>query len=209
MNLKDLNNININDLKNIDWRQVKSRLQSRPDLIINILLIVATLTIVFSAYRKYTTVIKSLAKEKKELSAKSEMLEKLELTRKLYNDFIQDIPEIISGDQMIEALSDFAIERNVQILSFSPAKEESNKFVHLTRVEVHVSSESYANIILFMHDIESSPFSIRTEMWSGSSVTPSGTSQRRSRRSIQQITDETKEHIEATIKIESLELKNV
>ena len=147
----------------------------------------------------------------KELRKKMDILEKSRVTQKQYDDFLKGIPEVIPGDRLAETLAGFAVNRDVQILSFSPAKEESNNFIHLTNVEIHIASENYANIILFMRDIESSPYSIRIGKWSGTSATPDDVSRGRSRRSTGQTVDETikKEHIEATVEIESVAFKNV
>lgn len=211
MNLKDLNKIDIHDLKNIDWRQAKAQLQSRPGLIINILLIGVTLFVVSSAYQKYARLTKSLGREAAELREKADALEKSRLTQKQYDDFLKSVPEVIPGDRMVETLAGFAVNRGVQILSFSPAKERSDNFIHLTNVEIHIASKDYANIILFMRDIETSPYSIRIGKWSGSSGAPEEFSGRRSRRPIRQMVDETvqKEHIEATVEIESVTFKHV
>ena len=119
MKLKDLNNIDINDLKNIDWRRAKEQLQSRPDLIINVLLVVATLAIVFVTYNKYASTKKASKQEIAELRKKVAALKKSETAQKQNNDFLKDIPKAIAGDQLIAALSEFAIRRDVQILSFS------------------------------------------------------------------------------------------
>jgi len=211
MNLKDLNNIDIKDLQNIDLGQIKDRLQGQPDLLIDILLVVVTLVVLSSTFNKYTEATKLSGIETVELQEQLVALEKFEAAKKQHHDFLKEAPKSIAGDQLVQTLSEFAIRRDVQILSFSPAQKKSNKLVSLTSVKVNIASENYANIVLFVNDIEKSSYPIRIENWSGSSLGPGETSMRSSRRSSRRTADETtkKEYIKATITIESVELKNV
>ena len=211
MNLKDLNNIDIKDLRNIDWSYVKGQLQSRPDLLINILLMIATFTVLISSYSKYTEMKHSSKAETEELQERLAAIEKFEAAKTQHNDFLKTAPKSITGDQLIQTLSEFAINRNVQILSFSPAQKKSNKLVSLTSVKVNVASTKYSDIILFVHDIEQSSYPIRIENWSGTSTTQDEISAQSSRRSSRWNTNtETGEdYIKATITIESVELNNV
>ena len=213
MNLKDLNSIDIKDLKNIDLGEIRDRLQSQPDLLIIILLAVVTLAVLFSSFNGYTEATKSSEIETVELQKRLAAIEKLESVQKLHASFVKDAPKAIAGDQLIQTLSEFALRRDVEILSFSPVQKKSNKFVNLTSVQVNIRSEDYTSIILFVHDIEQSSYPIRIENWSGTSITPDETSKRRSRRSTRQPVnkdkEDLKEYIKATITIESVELKNV
>ena len=211
MNLKNLNKITLDDLKNIDWARVKGYLQSRPDLAINILLVVITFVVMVTSFQKYINARKSSESEIALLKKKQTVLDKLTHTQKQYDRFIKDVQTVITGDQLIEILSKLALQRDIQILSFSPAKTKSNKFVNLTSVEVNIASENYTNIVLFVNDIESALYSIRIEKWSGMSQSPNSPHTGRSRRFHRQTATISKqnEHIEATIKIKSVELKNV
>ena len=215
--IKRLNRININDLKEMDWGLAKDWLQSQPGVLINIAMAVVTFFVVSSTYNRNASTMKALGEERTVLQEKSEALEKANSVEKQYKDFVESIPQTIEEDDLIETLSDFAIRRGVRILSFSPAKEESNKFVNVTSVEVNVASADYTNIVLFMHDIENSPYLVRIGNWSGTFVTQENLTQggsqrsRRLRRSTQYATDESAQQkfIHATIKIESVELKDV
>lgn len=209
MNLKDLNKINIEDLKGLDWGQAKDRFLSQPDRIINILIVMVTIAVIFSAHKNYTRATKALKKTVIELQEKSAALDKFNAAQEQLNNFIKDAPKEISGDELIEKLSQFAIKRDIQILSFSPAQEKSNNFISLTSVEINITSDHYADVILFMHDIENSPYSLRITKWVGFPVTADRASRRSSRTVPGQNHDNTREEIEATIEIGSIKFKNV
>lgn len=211
MNLKDLNNIDIKDLQNVDWSQAKDRLQSQPDLLINIILVVVTFAVLFSTFNKHTQTTKSSEIEILELQERLDAVEKFETAKTQHSNFLKEAPKSIAGDQLIQTLSEFAIKRNIQILSFLPAKKKNNKLVNLTSVKVNIASENYADIILFVHDIEKSSYPIRIEKWSGSSLGPNETLLRNSRRLSRKAADAAtkKKYIKAIITIESVGLNNV
>ncbi|MCK5179365.1 MAG: type 4a pilus biogenesis protein PilO [Candidatus Omnitrophica bacterium] len=213
MNLKDLNSINVKDLQNIDWDRVKDRIQSQPDLLINILLVIVTFAVLFSTFNTYTKTAKTSKAETIALQKRLVALKKFEAAKKEHSDFLKEIPKAIASDQLIQTLSELAIQRDIQILSFSPAKKRSNALVNLTSVVVNVASKDYASIILFVHDIEESSYPVRVESWSGSSLKPGETPRRRSQRSSRRTANETidtkEDYIKATITIASVELKNV
>ena len=214
MNLKDLNKIDVSRLKEIDLKRTKEWLLSQPGLLINSLLIVVTIVVVFSTYNKNTETTKSLQEERVQLQERLEAIEKFNAVEKEYKSFTKNIPQTIEADQLITTLSEFAIARGVRILAFSPAKEENNLFFNVTSVEINVASEDYASIVLFMHDIESSPYLMRIGKWSGAFVASDSLTEQKSRkprRTSQQLSDEavTKKFIQTTVKIESVELKDV
>jgi type II secretory pathway pseudopilin PulG len=208
MNLRNLNKINIEDLKEIDWRQAKAHMANRPSLLINIVIIVITLAVVILTYQTNTKKIESLKGKLNNLEQRYNALQTFETLKKEQAEFIKQAPEIISDNRLIEILAEFAMKRNIQIASFSPSQEHANDYVRLTKVRINIQSENYADIIWFMHDIENSPYSIRLSEWVGlsneskKSVFTSGS---------RQLTgSETQtEYIEATIEIESVGFNHV
>ncbi|MBN1869617.1 MAG: type 4a pilus biogenesis protein PilO [Candidatus Omnitrophica bacterium] len=212
MNLKDLNKIDIKDLQNIDWSQIKNRVLTQPDLAINIVMSLITVIILFTTFDKYKATSKIFNDEITDLEKRLAAFEKFEDTEKQTKEFLDKIPKAIGSDQVIQTLSEFAVRRSIQILSFSPAQKKSNNFVSLTSVEVNVASENYANLVLFIRDIENSPYPIRIINWAGLPMDEYSSTSQWSRRQPSMappvITDK-KGYIKATITIESVELKNV
>lgn len=210
MKISDLNKIKIEDLKNIDWELAKDRLTSSPVLIICIvagIITAASISFAFRSYKKVTlkqkTVVNALLK-------KAKALDSFEAVQRQYSAFVDNAPKSISENEMIELLSNIALERDVQIMSFSPTRRESNSNITLTKVEITIASESYIDTIQFIRDIEKAPYAIRIGAWSGILKMPSSTPQRSLRRTSRQvISDEIKnEYVEANIRIETVEFKS-
>lgn len=222
MKISDLNKITITDLKNFDWESAKSRLKSfdwksvkdrlisNPTPLICILIVIITTVAVSKALRVHKDTEKTKQTEIAKLHEQVEALNGLEATQKQYNDFFTKIPDVISESKLSEILGDIAIARNIQILSSSTPNKKSSVYVNLTSVEITIASESYTDIVRFIHDIENSPYSIRVEKWSGNLIIPSLIRQRFSQQGGQQGTEKTiaNKSIEVKVKIGIVEFKN-
>jgi len=168
MDLKDLSKININDLKEIDFEDIKSRILGRPDLLINILLIGLT---IFASLFFYTSHKKKSDELKEEVETLEEKLEVVNAHKKVksqYNKFVEEFPESLNIDQLSNTISNIAVTHNVQILKFSPLKSVKNDYFTVEGIDVSIQTPDYFNIINFIQDIEESPYTIRLEELSGS-----------------------------------------
>jgi len=211
MNIKDLQNLNIQDLKNMDWESLKDHIIGHPNRTVNILIICVTIISVFMAFRMWVNTTKTLEVEKTALQEKSEALDKFKITQNQIRDFFSKAPETISESRMIEILSEFALDSGVQIVSLSPTTKESDKYTHLTNINITIDSINYVGIIRFMHKLENSSYLLRIKGWSGA---PSAANQSKrrfgwggsSRTQAKKIVKD--EHIKATIQIETVEFIN-
>ncbi|OGX36226.1 MAG: hypothetical protein A3C36_03870 [Omnitrophica WOR_2 bacterium RIFCSPHIGHO2_02_FULL_52_10] len=209
MDLRDLNKINIEDLKEIDWNLAKAHLVRRPDLLFNTAMIFITLIFGIWAYQTNAQKIRSLKSDLGNLEQRYTALQDFEAVRKKHAEFVKGAPEIISDNRLIEILAEIALKRNVQITSFSPSQQQANDYVRLTKVQINIQSQNYADIIWFMYDIENSPYSIRIGEWSGtqSDAQKHGFLMRGTRQDFDNEDDA--EYIEVTVDIESVGFKNV
>jgi hypothetical protein len=211
MNLKDLSKFDVKELQNIDWGGFKDRLFSQPDFFVNILLALITVSFVFSSSKKLISSSQQLQSQQAQLKIKLDALNQLNATKKTHKEFLEKAPQPVTDDQLIETLSEFAFQRDVQILSFSSPEKKSNNLLVLTSIELKIASEKYENIILFINDIENSSYAMRIGEWSGKLTRQAQISQGRPPRNNLQTTEkeDMTEYIQATVRIESLELKNV
>lgn len=210
MKISDLNKIKFEDIRNIDWELAKDRLLNNPTLIICIAAGIITAATISYAYRSYKNVAFIQKTEVSALLKKAKALDNFETVQKQYAEFIANISEKISENEMIELLSNIALTRDVQIMSFSPTRRKSNAYINVTTVEITIASESYIDTLQFMRDIEKTPHAIRIGRWSGVLKMPSSTPQRSSRGSRRQISSKEikNEYVQAEIRIETVEFKN-
>ena len=210
MKISDLSKITVTDIKSYlrshDLESVKERLFSNPAPIICVLAVIITITAVFLAYRVHQDVVMTQKIEVNELRKRVEGVRGFENTQKQYRDFLAKVPEAISENKLIEMLSEIALARNVQIISFSPVSKKGNGYISLTNVEITIASENYADTIRFINDIENSPHSIRIGKWSGILKMPKKFLRRGGRQTVQDTIK--KNYIEASIEIETVEFGN-
>jgi Tfp pilus assembly protein PilO len=165
--IEKLKTIDLKELQNIDADQVQEALRRRPDVIVNALLIIVTLAVTFNAVNGYGRRSKTLDWEIKKMQERADALVESKRLEEEHETFMKSFPEAILVDQIGSKLSEFAADRHVQIVSFSPEKEKSDEYVKVTRVRLEVATADYRNLVLFIRDIEDAPRMMRVEKWTG------------------------------------------
>ena len=168
MNLADLSKIDIKDLQKIDYAKLLQDLKKRPDILISIVFVLATLSFSVNAFTKKKGELSSLQQEVSKLEEKIKVIDSYEAVKKELTDFLANIPEKILENDLINKVTDFAVSRNVQIESYTPMSKQSSPLYDLTSIDLNVSAPDYKNVWLFMNDIEKSKYAIRVENWAGS-----------------------------------------
>jgi Tfp pilus assembly protein PilO len=167
MNIKEaiekLNSFNIQDVKNIDIHKVRDVLKQSPIIVFNLALIGGTIFLTLTLFNKSKYDDKKFSRLSIEYEKKLAAVKDQDNIKKVYDEFINSFPKPINGNQLIDKFSELASERNIQILSFSPAKESGDSYTSLTTVNLSIESNDYKNIILFVKDIEDLPFAVKLE----------------------------------------------
>ena len=171
MNLLELNKLDLNDLKKIDYKQFLQDTLKRPDLIVDILVILISLVACMHFYSKNQNEIKTLRNDVANLESKTEAIDEYNTTNTELESFIDNIPEKITEEDLIDLVTNFAVSRNIQIKSFSPTKNYTDDVHEVTSILLRIVSENYKDIWFFIHDIENAPFPLRIDRLSGSMVT--------------------------------------
>mgnify|MGYP001565953848 CR=1 FL=1 len=161
-----LRNINISDLQNIDAQQIVDMLRQRVDIVLNITLVLVTMAASISIVKGSGKRSEMLAWEIKQMEERVEAVKESERLKGEYSALLGNFPKPILTDQLIDKLSEFAADRQVRILSFSPVKEKSDNYIKVAGVQINVSSDSYKNIVLFMKDVEDAPYALQVGQWS-------------------------------------------
>lgn len=161
-----LRNINIKDLQNIDAQQLGDMLRQRVDIVLNITLVLVTMAATVLIVKGSGKRSEMLTWEIKQLEERGEAVKESERLKGEYSAFLKSFPEPILTDQLINKLSEFAADRQIQILSFSPVKEKSDNYIKVAGVRINVSSDSYKNIVLFMKDVGDAHYALQVGQWS-------------------------------------------
>ncbi len=168
MNFMDLKNINI-DLKSIDLASFKRILTQRQDIAANLALVLFSFFLMFRIYsdRQHEAVV--LKTRVADLEQKIEAISQHEKAAQELDGFVKALPEGIAPSNIIDKLNDFAEKRKVRIESFLPAGSQSQALYEKSSVLLNISADSYQDLWLFVYDIETSPYNLRVDRFSGSS----------------------------------------
>ena len=161
-----LQNFNIKDLQNIDAQQFGGILRQYIDIVINVVLVLVTIVVTLVISKGYGKKTQMLLWEVKQLEEKIEVVKESERLKKEYSAFQENFPKSILTDNLVNKLTEFAADQGVQILSFSPIKEKGDDYIRVAGVQLHVSSDKYRNIVLFMRDVEDAPYALHIGQWS-------------------------------------------
>lgn len=206
MDLNTLKNMDINTLKNLDLAQIKAKLLSRVDILINIFLIAITIFATIYIYnnrkQKHNGLLQALAQAQEKKDVVDVYRQKLEEL----DELTAELPESLNSDLLISKISEFALLNDVQIKSFSPAQETVGKLSTVSNVKINISAKEYKNLLAFTNQIEQSDYFLKIKSWSGRMDTGSTRVSRRRGEYEQPIENDT---IEATIEIESLSLNKL
>lgn len=197
--LAALRNVNIKDLQNIDAQQLGEMLRKRVDIILNVVLVLVTIVVTTGIVTGYGKRSQTLAWEIKQLEERGEAVKESERLKGEYSAFLESFPEPIATDQLINKLSKFAADRQVQILSFSPVKEKSDNYIKVAGVQINIASGDYKNIVLFMKDVEDAPHALQVGQWSA---------KMKEQRINEGAEEFRKQTVEASIQIGAIQLKD-
>jgi hypothetical protein len=167
MNLQDLSNLDIKDLQNINVDEIKDFLVKRIDISVNILLIVLALSAIMYFVNERNTLTRRLTAEIAQKEAKVAEVENGTTVTNDYSGFISAFPTSISDDTLGTALSEFAVNRKVQIRSFSPVSKKRDTYRQNSIIQIKIASNEYQNITNFIKDIELAPYAVRVTKWEG------------------------------------------
>lgn len=197
--LAALRNVNIRDLQNIDARELGEMLRQRIDIVLNVVLVLVTIAATVGIVKGYGKKAQALALEITQMQDRAGAVKESQRLKGEYAALFESFPKPILADQLMNKLSGFAAYRQVQVLSFSPAKEKGGDYITVAGIQINVAAEDYKNIVLFMKDIEDAPYALRVKQWSA----------RMKEQKAKEGTEEVKKQIvEANMQIDFIKLKN-
>ncbi len=161
--INKLQSIDVKDLKNIDLVSVQDNLRGKPEILIIIILILLSLSATIYLYINSKKTIKELEKEHVALVEKMDAVDRFKEHEIKHKNFLDEFPESIVADDLIDRISGFAIDRNIKIISFTPAQEIKSDFTRVERVNFNVAADEYSHLIEFLRDVEHAPFAVRME----------------------------------------------
>ncbi len=167
MKLSELSRLELKDLKKLDYKGVLDTVRKRNDVLINVVILGAALMLTINSLNKSGKQIKMI---KAEIASWEEKISAVTNHDRLKQDmekYQSQAPKGVSGDQMVDLLTDLAVNRNIQILSVSPAETSKKNLHSLTNTSMTITADSYADLWRFIYDIEHGPGTLRISRMEG------------------------------------------
>ncbi|MDP8266685.1 MAG: hypothetical protein P9M07_07050 [Candidatus Aceula meridiana] len=208
IDLKKLNEIDIKTLFKPDtfqgalnFEQLQNNLFKRKDILINIVLVLATLFGINAVIKNKNAESTLLKTEIEELEKKTDAIAEYEKQEKVKNNFMASVPKGFSGfTDVIDKVSVLADEAGVKIRSFDPAESQESDFFVTEKVGFLVSADNYNDMLSFVNKIETSEEGLRIDSWSNNE-------KRRVRQKINEIKKEEASE-DYILRLSSIRLKN-
>lgn len=161
-------NLQNTDIKKINIAKIRSYFLKRPDMLIKAGAVFLTVFIMFKIFSGQQEETQNLKIQVSQMGKRVVVVAKHDQALKELNAFVESLPTGIPQSSLIDKVTDFAEKSNINIVTFSPVATEENEFYKHSRVSLQISADQYKNFLRFIHDIESSPFNLRVDKWSGS-----------------------------------------
>jgi len=119
-------------------------------------------------YRDRTT--KEIKAKITEFETKLSAIEVQKKSAEHLADFFKSFPEAIPSEPLINYLNNLANQNRIEIISIFPAKKTSKTLYELTTLQMQLAAHAYADLSLFIYDIENSPYAVRIENFSSNAA---------------------------------------
>ena len=165
--LSELSKLDINDLKNIDYKKLVQDLFKKKDKLTRV---IAVFLSIIAGFYIWTNNGKTLNRSKEQLSILQEQLaafKELSIAKADFQKTLDALPEPLEYKEMIEKINESAIANNIDVLNFSPANIQAGSLYDLIRVHIAVLAPSYTHFWQFIHTLDSSPHALRVESIQG------------------------------------------
>lgn len=167
MNLSDLKNFDIQTLQNIDTNDIVDFLKTNISVMISVGVIFLTVFLVVVILNLNGIKSKNLKNEFSELQEKFTAVSEADIIKQEYESFIAQLPKSVEGNDLRNVISQLAVSKDIQIMEYAPLGKKEGELVDLSQVRITILSRTYNNIVDFTKAIESMPYAIRIEKWSG------------------------------------------
>ncbi len=188
LSLKDLKEY---DVKNFDAAKLMRNVQGRRDILINLIVIVATFFAIAKIHENRTTAARTLAVQIKALDEKVKAIVTYEDAKAKLDEYIAALPAGLGGaSEVVEKLNTLAILRNIQILSLAPAATTATDVSTKTILRLSVAATQYEDLGYFVSDIENGGYNLRVDRWAASVKETPSRDRRLNEQPVKQVTVE-------------------
>lgn len=166
--LKDLSEY---DVKNLDIRKIVQNIRQSRELMINIVIVFTVFFLAIHTIDRNSKAINSLKTKAADLEKKSKAIAEYKNAEEALTLFLDASPKgLTETEDIINKINNFAINHDIQILSFTPSQQDNRENFKKTGVTLDFRAKRYEDIGRFIYDIENADYNFRIEQWTASSA---------------------------------------
>ena len=164
MNISDLKDI---DLKNIDLHGVLDSLRTRKEVFLRVVFIVGGIFGAFFAYSNRQSEEVRLHQQIPLLEEKTQAIDNFKKSELEKKNFLEDFPDTLGEDELKDFAIELADKHHLKIKSISSVDTTSDNYFQRLNLQMSFTTEDFTELVLFIHEIESSGYAMRVDSWKG------------------------------------------
>ncbi len=165
LTLKDLSSY---DIKNVDVKKISQTLFRRKDYLSNLAVVCATIFAIVQLANHQKLKNESVKQEITVLEQKVKAISEFETAKAEAEKFTASLPQgMLETNSIVDKINNLALARNIQILSYDPAKRSSADLYIKTDITLTFVAENFGDLGRFIADVENSEYNFRVERWAG------------------------------------------
>lgn len=165
MDLQSLLQLDITNLKNVDWKKTWEDLSKRKDVLIAAALVLVAIIVSLNLFLSKSRQRAYLRSQISLFQQKSKAVDQLTQARKDLEEAKKGLPQEIVDDEIISKIAAMANKLNISITNFSPLTSEDRGNHSLTLVTLNVTANDFQSLWRFIHEVENSSYALRIENW--------------------------------------------
>jgi len=166
MKIKDLANLDIKDLQNINAAAILKSIKRRPDILVISVCILLTIIASGMVYRSQKRLLKTMSRELKDLQKKATVFDELTEAQRALADLKAVLPQSMTESKIMEILTHKARKYHILIDTFSPATITEFPSHSILSITLDMIVSDYANLWKFIYSIENLNQTLRIDQLS-------------------------------------------
>lgn len=160
LKLKQLSQIDIETLREIDFHELKNKILERPIILINGGIIVGTLIIAIMINGFFAVKHAQLKTDSQMLSEKLSVAERNLNLKNQIESYKTNFPKLIAPENLMTEVSRLAQKHGIKVLSLTPQKGVSINYLKTDEIKVYITSKSFKRLLLYIKEIELLPYAV-------------------------------------------------
>ncbi|MBI3602492.1 MAG: type 4a pilus biogenesis protein PilO [Candidatus Omnitrophica bacterium] len=157
------------DIQQMDLNKVFEKLFEKKSLLAAVAVLVLVSVVAMALLKDYSSKAANYQNQMQQMHQKIDMIARHEESLKQLNQLTSSLPKPMSTQKLINQLTDYATQNQVDILDITPKETKRENLYTITVVHSSVNASSFKNLLLFLRAVETSPYALRVESWSGKS----------------------------------------